>query len=133
MQVLSLVEHLAFCREHYIPVNDVWLFARSKAAAGAAAALDDAANAALPTAAALAALDAVAAEFPQDSIRIWGTYPHMQWQGSRIEGFVVTQGCQVLYLYAIVPLSLSEGSFQGSYKADYMHAYVTCLLFLRRV
>ena len=95
MQVLSLMEYLAFCREHHLPVNDVWLFARTKAAAGAAAALDDAANAALPTAAALEALDGVAADFPQDSIRVRGTYPHMQWQGSRIEGFVVAQGCQV--------------------------------------
>jgi hypothetical protein len=90
------MEHLEFCRENFLPVNDVWLFARSKAASAASAALDDAANAALNTAAALAVLDAVVAEHPHDSIRIQGTYPHMQWQGSRIEGFVVSQGCQVL-------------------------------------
>lgn len=94
------MEHLAFCRDHALPVNDGWLFARSKAAAGAAAALDEAANAALPTAGALAALDGVAAAHPNDSIRICGTYPHMQWQGGRIEGFVVAQGCQVPHLSA---------------------------------
>lgn len=89
------MENLAFCQANYLPVNDVWLFARSRAASGAAAALDDVANSALPTDAALAALDGVAAECPEDSIRIQGTYPHMEWQGSRIEGFVVSQGCKV--------------------------------------
>lgn len=89
------MEHLAFCQAHYLPVNDVWLFARSKAAAAAAAALDDAAHCALPTASALQALDGVVQQHARDAVRIRGTYPHSQWQGSRIEGFVVSQGSQV--------------------------------------
>lgn len=121
LQVLSLMEHLAFCRDNYLPVNDVWLFARSKAAAGAAAALDDAANAALPTAVALEALDAVAAEFPNDSIKIQGTYPHAIWQGSRIEGFVVSQGCQVLYtLTCFSPFASYRIQFSFKSCAAYM-------------
>lgn len=36
-------------------------------------------------------LDTAAAS-SSDSIRIPGTYPHDEWQGTRIEGFVVSQG-----------------------------------------
>eukprot|EP00892_Ulva_mutabilis_P003737 jgi/Ulvmu1/1735/UM117_0012.1 len=92
LEVLPWVDHLEFCAAHHLPVNDAWLFAGTAAAAAAATALDTAANAALPTASALAMLDAVVDSHSLKAIRICGTYPHDAWQGTRVEGFVIAQG-----------------------------------------
>lgn len=83
---------LEFCAAHGVPVNDTWAIWGADAAAAATAALQAAATAAPTTAAAVAALDDLLRGFPSSCVRIAGTYPHDQWQGSRIEGFVIAQG-----------------------------------------
>jgi hypothetical protein len=86
-------EQLRFCREHRLPVNDVWLVSTEEAAKKVRMCLDRIASNAVPTAEAIAALDATVSSGLSDKVlRVHGTYPHDQWQGTRIEGFVVSQG-----------------------------------------
>lgn len=55
--------------------------------------LDDLALRGGPTSAAVRALGRLVADgAAEGSLHLPGTYPHEQWQGSRIEGFVVAQG-----------------------------------------
>lgn len=92
MQVVDWTDKLEFCAEHGVPVNDTWVIWGAAAAAAATAALQKLSVTAPTTAAAVAALDDLLSAFPDGHVRVSGTYPHAQWQGSRIEGFVVAQG-----------------------------------------
>lgn len=86
-------DFMSFCLEQGLPVNDTWLFAGTRWAAAARDALDDLALRGGPTATALSSLSALVEEGRGDGcLHLPGTYPHDQWQGSRIEGFVVSQG-----------------------------------------
>ena len=92
MQVGDWTAMLEFCAEHGVPVNDTWVIWGDAAAAAATATLQKLSVTAPTTAAAVAALDDLLGAFPDTHVRVHGTYPHAQWQGSRIEGFVVAQG-----------------------------------------
>jgi hypothetical protein len=101
VQVLPMDKQLHFCREHRLPVNDSWLVPTVNAADKVRACLDNLASSAVPTAEAIAALDAtVSASVPDKVLRVPGTYPHEQWQGTRIEGFVVSQGPSINKTFA---------------------------------
>ena len=80
-----------FCATHHLPTNDTWMFASRIAACRAREVLDNSAMSGLPTAEVLSALDAILVDFPS-SVKLTGSYPHHEWQGDRIEGFVVSQG-----------------------------------------
>eukprot|EP00892_Ulva_mutabilis_P010846 jgi/Ulvmu1/8133/UM040_0029.1 len=92
LQVAEWSSLLDFSTQHGLPLNDTWVIWGADTAAAATAALQAAATAAPTTAAAIATLDNLLAGFPGSHVRIAGTYPHAEWQGSRIEGFVVAQG-----------------------------------------
>ena len=83
---------MAFCAKHSLPVNDCWLLWSVHAAAAASHGLARLSLAAATTSSALAVMQQICDNFPEHSLRITGTYPHAEWQGSRIEGFVVAQG-----------------------------------------
>jgi hypothetical protein len=83
---------LAFCLKHSLPVNDSWLFWSQAAATAASHTLSNLTLDAPTTSEALLNLQQLCGKFPDHSMRITGTYPHAEWQGSRIEGFVVAQG-----------------------------------------
>ncbi|GMH43609.1 hypothetical protein BSKO_11531 [Bryopsis sp. KO-2023] len=91
VQFLTWLEFMRFCIKHRLPVNDTWLISGKEHAQHARVLLDDLAMSGAPTSDILSQLDSVVDASP-DSIRLRGTYPHEQWQGSRIEGFVVAQG-----------------------------------------
>ncbi|WIA17822.1 hypothetical protein OEZ85_009328 [Tetradesmus obliquus] len=114
-EFLSWLSFLQLCLQFGLPLNDTWILPGTAAAAAAAARelLDHLALSGCPTgealqqltvlveepdtaAAAAAAGDAVdaaaAAAAARKGVHLPGTYPHEQWQGSRIEGFVVSQG-----------------------------------------
>jgi hypothetical protein len=92
-QVLPFDEFLAFCRTHRLPTNDAWLFSGTSCAAVVRRCLDRVAKDASPTKEATGALDAVLVSCGgSESVRVRGSYPHHEWQGTRIEGFVVAQG-----------------------------------------
>lgn len=92
VQVLDWTAMLEFCAEHGVPVNDTWVIWGADAAAAATATLQQLSLSAPTTTAAIAALDDLLSTFPDSHVRIRGTYPHAEWQGSRLEGFVVAQG-----------------------------------------
>jgi hypothetical protein len=98
LQVLPWTEQLRFCKRHRLPVNDAWLFA-GDAAPNVRASLDELAVDGSTTAEAVARLDALAASGPH-ALRVPGTYPHAEWQGTRLEGFVVAQGDEISEAYA---------------------------------
>ena len=87
------MEMLEFCRRHRLPTNDIWLFGTPALATTARTALDVAASSGSPTAEILSSLDnLVDSAAAGSAVKIAGTYPHADWQGTRIEGFVVSQG-----------------------------------------
>lgn len=83
---------LAFCTQHSLPVNDCWVFSSQDAAAAASHTLARLSLSAPTTHAALSEMQQLCEKCSEHSIRITGTYPHEEWQGARIEGFVVAQG-----------------------------------------
>lgn len=98
VQVLPWTEQLAFCLRHWLPVNDTWLLV-GDVAQRARAVLDELAVSGSTTAEAVAQLDQLASGSAL-TLRVPGTYPHAEWQGTRIEGFVVSQGDEVSETYA---------------------------------
>ncbi len=146
---------MRFCLQQGLPVNDAWMVAGGAAAAGARDALDDLALGGATTARALAALDGlVRAAHGSGSVRLPGTYPHDQWQGSRIEGFVVSQGqavtpescgalqqllpalaSSVLQLGSVAealrrPYRLALEQYNGDAAATYAHVMASCRAWL---
>jgi hypothetical protein len=107
-QFLPWLSFLQLCLEFGLPLNDTWILQGSAAAAAARELLDHLALSGCPTAEALQQLTALievpdaaagdtvnaaaAAAAGCKGVHLPGTYPHEQWQGSRIEGFVVSQG-----------------------------------------
>ncbi|KAG2437038.1 hypothetical protein HYH02_011301 [Chlamydomonas schloesseri] len=92
---LGWLPFLELCAELGLPANDTWLLAGGPMAAAARQALDVLALRGGPTAAALAALRQLVEEGAQTEpgcLHLPGAYPHDQWQGSRLEGFVVAAG-----------------------------------------
>lgn len=100
---LPWVEFLDMCLQLQLPVNDTWLIAGQQQAADARQLLDDVSLAPRGTGDILQQLNqltdggAAGSSSSSDghgvhSIHLPGTYPHDQWQGSRLEGFVIAQG-----------------------------------------
>ncbi|KAG2429799.1 hypothetical protein HXX76_010583 [Chlamydomonas incerta] len=92
---LGWLPFLELCAEVGLPANDTWLLAGHHMAAAARQALDVLALRGGPTAAALATLGQLVEEGAQTEpgcLHLPGAYPHDQWQGSRLEGFVVAAG-----------------------------------------
>lgn len=75
-------------------MNDAWLIADIPSAEEARNLLNQASMSGTPTSDVVALLDQIIANSP-NSIYLAGTYPHDEWQGSRIEGFVVAEGDQI--------------------------------------
>lgn len=111
---LPWLQFLRLCLEFGLPLNDTWIIRGSSAAAAARQLLDDLAIGGCPTSEALWRLTAVVVggddiigvtgvtggtgdtsgtgSVEAQGMHLPGSYPHDQWQGSRIEGFVVSQG-----------------------------------------
>ncbi|GLC34248.1 hypothetical protein PLESTF_000823000 [Pleodorina starrii] len=93
---LPWLPFLELCGELGLPTNDTWLVAGGGLAGGARQALDALALRGGPTGHALRQLDALveegAAGGEAGCLRLPGTYPHDEWQGQRLEGFVVAAG-----------------------------------------
>lgn len=76
-----------------LPINDTWLVAGQQWAAAARTTLDDLSLSGGVTSSALTQLNRLVSEGQAAGcMHLCGTYPHDQWQGSRLEGFVVAQG-----------------------------------------
>eukprot|EP00798_Chlamydomonas_sp_ICE-L_P020786 gene20786-27612_t len=87
---------LNFCIEQGLPTNDTWLIAGHSWANAARDTLDELALSGGPTKQALGALDKIVEEgSAAGSVHLPGTYPHADWQGTRIEGFVIAQGEEI--------------------------------------
>lgn len=100
---------LLICLEWCLPLNNMWIIQGSSAAAAARELLDRLALSGCTTSEVLDQLGKLSdqtsdqpdlgsdagskvSDRPRSScIHLPGTYPHDQWQGSRIEGFVVSQ------------------------------------------
>jgi hypothetical protein len=90
------------CLQLQLPVNDTWLIAGQHLAADVRQLLDDVSLAPRSTGDILhqlnrltecgAAAGSSSVGQGLHSIHLPGTYPHDQWQGSRLEGFVIAQG-----------------------------------------
>lgn len=103
------VEVILFFR---LPVNDTWIIAGTDNAQEVRDALDRASMSGACTSEIISLLDTVAMSSPE-SIRVPGTYPHDEWQGTRIEGFVVSQG-QSITAALIKDLHVSTTGFSYS-------------------
>jgi hypothetical protein len=117
-EFLSWHAFLQLCLEFGLPLNDTWILSGGATAAAARELLDHLALSGCPTADALQQLTALvqephsaaggaaggggssggidpvaaAAAAARKGVHLPGSYPHQQWQGSRIEGFVLSQG-----------------------------------------
>ena len=84
--------------EFKLPLNDTWIVQGTTAAAAVRELLDDLSLQGLPTAKTLEQLSSLVAQQGVAAgckgLHLPGSYPHEQWQGSRVEGFVVSQGQQ---------------------------------------
>ncbi len=94
---LPWLPFLELCAELGLPTNDTWVVAGGPLAGAARQALDSLAMRGGPTGHALRSLDALVAEGEGQGeaagcLRLPGTYPHDEWQGERLEGFVVAAG-----------------------------------------
>lgn len=90
---------LALCLELQLPLNDTWLLAGTACAAAGRALLDATALSGGTTASVMTGLHDLVVPLAAGGggecgrgLHLAGTYPHEQWQGSRLEGFVVSQG-----------------------------------------
>ncbi|GAX84707.1 hypothetical protein CEUSTIGMA_g12129.t1 [Chlamydomonas eustigma] len=106
---LPWADFMHFCMQEGLPVNDTWLVAGTTAASQCCDMLDEMALTGGPTHTALTALSNLVQDHESAGcVYLPGTYPHDQWQGSRIEGFVVSQGQKISHdnsetLRALIP------------------------------
>lgn len=97
-------DFLNVCLEWNLPLNDTWIIPGRTAAAEARELLDHLALSGCTTAQALQQLNALVyqqgssnpglggSNIVNAGIHLPGTYPHDEWQGTRLEGFVISQG-----------------------------------------
>ncbi len=93
---LGWLPFLEVCVELGLPLNDTWVLCGPTLANAARQALDSLALKGGPTSEALKALGELVSGGEggegSGSLHLPGSYPHDEWQGERIEGFVVAQG-----------------------------------------
>ncbi|GIL53591.1 hypothetical protein Vafri_9205 [Volvox africanus] len=96
---LDWLPFLELCAEVGLPTNDTWVVAGGYLAGTARQALDALALRGGPTGHAVRTLDELVAARTGNGeaavggcLRLAGTYPHDEWQGDRLEGFVVAAG-----------------------------------------
>ncbi|GIM05298.1 hypothetical protein Vretimale_9759, partial [Volvox reticuliferus] len=99
---LDWLPFLELCADLGLPTNDTWVVAGGYLACAARQALDALALRGGPTGHAVRTLDELVvagAEAGEAAVggclRLAGTYPHDEWQGDRLEGFVVAAGQQL--------------------------------------
>eukprot|EP01025_Chloroclados_australasicus_P016985 TRINITY_DN18671_c0_g1_i1.p1 TRINITY_DN18671_c0_g1~~TRINITY_DN18671_c0_g1_i1.p1 ORF type:complete len:398 (+),score=18.44 TRINITY_DN18671_c0_g1_i1:116-1195(+) len=111
---LSWLEFVKFCIQYELPINDSWLVGSSVTANKLRDLLDEVTEVGLSTEQVLQRIT-TCLQGQEKCIHIEGTYPHEQWQGSRMEGFVISRGQAVTEDLVKVSYCVLQQSTDGNY------------------